>query len=141
MVVADLLSLQTLAQTLLDAVTLQASGSTMQPSQLLHSRSVRRRRRRQATLRKLYSASVVASSSMACEDSSAPVSSAHDCVVTSDVTSPIPTGLTLQTNLTEALTNDEVATILSDLPSVHLSTYDCSRSALCHRFKKRLGTD
>ena len=55
--------------------------------------------------------------------------------------SPIPTGSTLQTSHFEALTGNEVATILCDLSSAQLCTYDCSRSALSYRFKRRLETD
>ena len=68
MVVADVRSLHALAQALLHGVILLASSSTTQSSQFPPSRSVGRRRRKQATLRKLYSASVD-SSSQAHEDS------------------------------------------------------------------------
>ena len=77
MVVADLLSLQCLAQTLLDGVKQLACSSTAQPSQLPHCRSVRGRRRRQSTLCKLNSASGVDSSSVAYEGKSVQVSSAQ----------------------------------------------------------------
>ena len=101
MVVADIRALQALAQAVLDGLALLSSCSTAQPSQLPPSRSARRRRRRHITLRKLYRASVVDE-------------------VPSEVTpSPIPTGSTLPTNHGEALTDDEMATVLSDLPSVH----------------------
>ena len=143
MVVADLASLQALAQTLLDSVILLASRSTTQPSQLPPCRSVSRRRRRQATLRKLYSAAVVDSSSVAHEDTPPQVSSAQGCQVSAaDLAAPpIPTGSDLQTNHIEALTGDEVATFLGDLPRVQLCTYDCSRHALAQRLRARLEAD
>ena len=143
MVVADLSSLQALAQALLDSVILLASRSTIQPSQLPPSRSVRRRRRMQATLRKLYSASGVDGSPVAHQDTLPQVSSVQGCAVSSaDVTpSPIPTGSVLQTKHIEALSDDEVATILCDLPSVQLCTYDCSRHALARRLRARLESD
>ena len=127
MVVADVLSSQKLSQALLDGVNLLAAGSTTQPSLVPPSCSVRRRRRRQATLRRLFSANV--------EDSSL-----------AQVGSPVPpfpspTDSTVQTNQIEALTIDEVATCLSGLPCDQLSTCDCSLSALCHRQKKRLEID
>ncbi len=59
MVVADLRALQCLAQTLLEAVNQLASGSVpLPPPQFTLSSSMSRRRRRQATLRKLFAASV-----------------------------------------------------------------------------------
>ena len=115
MVVADVRSLQVLAQTLLDGLALFAPCPTTQPLQLPPSRSARRRRRRQATLRKLYSATVV------------------DRVPTEVTPSPIPT--------VQPLIEDEMAILLSGLPSVQLSTYDCSMSALCRTQKKRLEFD
>ena len=115
MVVADVRSLQVLAQTLLDGLALLAPFPTTQPSQLPPSRSARRCRRRQATLRKLYSATVL------------------DRVPTEVTPSPTPTG--------QALTEDEMATFLSGLDCVQLSTYDCSMSALYRTQKKRLESD
>ena len=87
MVAAGPRSLQCLAQSLLDAVCQLARSSTSQPSQFSPSRSVRRRRRRQTMLRKLYSAAV--DSSVATEDRSVQVSSAQGLVVSSDLT-PVP---------------------------------------------------
>ena len=123
MVVADICVLQALAQALLDGLALLSSCYTAQPSQFPASRSARRRGRRHATLRKLYSTPVV------------------DEVLSEVTPSPIPTGSTLPTNHGEALTDDEVATVLSDPPSVHLCTHDCRRSAPCLRIKSRLETD
>jgi len=162
MVVADLRSLQGLAQTLLDGVTQLARSATSQPSQSSLSRSVRRRRRRQSMLRKLYSAAEVDSSPLASEDMSVQVSLAQGLVVSSaDLTpSPIPEGSTLHvgadaapcavspavqplqsSNQVVALSDDVMATILCDLSFVQLNTYDCSRTALCSRIKAQLETD
>ena len=125
MLVADVRSLQALAQALLDGSSLLASNTTSLPSQIPPTRSVRRHRRRQVILRKSYKASLVDSCAQANEGASAPVSLAHGSVFLCDRTpTPIPTGSTSQPNHVEALTDDEVPTILRDLPSVRLSTYD-----------------
>ena len=87
-------------------------------------------------MRRLYCANVE-DCSVAQVDISASPFSAHGCLVVPDATpSPIPTGSDLHTNQVEALTVDEVATCLSGLPLVQLSTYDFTRSALCHSQKR-----
>ena len=132
MVVADVHSLQILTQSLVDGINLLASGFIAQPSLVLPSLAVRRHRRRQATMRRLYCANM--------EDCS--VASAHSCAVLPDASpSPIPTGSDVQTNQGEALKFDEVATCPSGPPSVRLSTYDLVRSALCHTLQKRFEID
>ena len=131
----DLLSLQCLVQTLLERVSQLSCSATSQPSQFPPSRSARRWSRRQATLRKLYSASVVDVCSQVNGDCSAPASSA--------LRSPahIPTVSPLHASPVEALSDDDVATIICDIPNVQLNTYDCSKSALCYRSKTRLEAD
>ena len=68
-------------------------------------------------------------------DCSAPASSA--------LRSPahIPTVSPLHASPVEALSDDDVATIICDIPNVQLNTYDCSKSALCYRCKTRLEAD
>ena len=44
-------------------------------------------------------------------------------------------------NQFEALTDDDLATILCDFPSVQLSTYDCSRASFCFRVKGQFEAD
>ena len=108
MVVADVVSLQKFAQTLLDGVKLLASGTTAQPSPTPPSRSLRRRKRRQAMMRSLFCAKSGATSSAQVD---LPVSSyvASGCVVAPDATpAPIPSGSVLQTNHDVALIDDEL---------------------------------
>ena len=120
---------------MLERVNHLSCSATSQPSQLPPSRSARRRRRRQATLPKLYSASVVDVCSQVIGVCSAPASSA--------LRSPahIPTVSPLHASPVEALSDEDVATIICDIPNVQLNTYNCSKSALCYRSKTRLEAD
>jgi hypothetical protein len=92
-------------------------------------------------MRRLYCANSGDSSPAQVDASVSPLA-ASGCVVASATPSPIPVaGSVLQTSHVEALTDDDLAACLSDLPFVQLSTYDFSRSALCRSQKKRLEID
>ena len=75
-------------------------------------------------------------------DLCASLSVASGCVVAPAATpAPIPSGSALRTGHVVALGDDELDACLRDLPHVQLSTYDLTRSALCHSQKKRLEID
>jgi hypothetical protein len=122
-----------LAQALLDGVTLLASGTTAQPLQTPPSRALRRRKRRQATMRSLYRA-------RSGETSSAQVDlPASPAVASGCVDAPVAAPAPIPSDV--ALIDDELDACLSDLPFVQLSTYDFTSSALCCSQKKRLEID
>jgi hypothetical protein len=152
---AQLNSLQCTLQALALAVSKSVSAvskitSGPLPEQPLASKSNRRRARRQATARKLYAVScrdktavqdvgiqtsVAESVTVICLSDSIPVEAdaVQDLEVSSTdfTSSPIPV----------ALSDKDVAIMVWDLAGVQLSTYDCSRSALCSRIMVRLQTE
>ena len=131
---ADLLALQCLAQTVLDAVK-KFSGSSCPPPVSTQASSKSRRLRRQATLRKLYAASVRGSLPVA-EDvvshhSTSKLEKAEVC------SRPSP-----QLNEGEPFAvMIEVDTCIADLGKLQLRTYDCSLAALRARLHARLKAD
>ena len=134
---AELLALQGLAQTLLDAVQKLLSGKEQPP--VCPSPSASRRRRRQATLSKLYGAykdSVLPSEDKALQVSlsdlvPAPVpfgSSSMNSVADAGACTLSPSAQPdlsghVSSNQGEALSDYDVATIISDLSNVQLRTY------------------
>ena len=152
---AELLALQGLAQTLLDSVQKLLSGKEL-PS-VCPSPSASRRRRRQATLRKFYGAykdRVLPSEDKAVQVSLSDLGPAPVPFVWSSMnTVPDPGASTLSpgalpdlpghvsSNQGVALSDDDVATLISDLSKVQLRTYDCRSAALRARQRAFLQAD